>query len=183
MRRRTIGKPLPSGRALNELLTCEVISLSDELALEEDSVHPAVQFPTHILQGANAAEAEAFVETDGSKIGRVADNRDQLAAAGVGASGDYLNQERPADAAPVCFRTEINRVFGGETVGGPGAPACRPGDTDDFRVDFGYQMREALFENVRTTAKHFNFVGWNFFEGGRGVSNVVAVDFRYSRNV
>ena len=68
------------------------------------------------LQHAGRLEAERTVHRDRGRVGRIADHREHLPAAGGLAAGDELGQQQAAYALARRFRGEIDRVLQAEAI-------------------------------------------------------------------
>ena len=144
-----------------------------ENLLEEEQVEPAVELVTYLAEVGYALEAEGFVEVDGDGVFCV-DAADHGVFSEALGDGDEGEDELLTDAFAVVGVVDVDGVFDGEAVAGPGAEVAEGGVACYFSFDFGYENGVARMGAAAEPGEAvFEGDGKVVVDGGGGGDDVV----------
>ena len=112
----------------------------------------------------------------GVVIGAVANDADQLTEAQGLTFGDETFHERAANALTMRVGMDVDRVFGGEPIGGPGSVRARVDIAKDLTASSCYEIRESVLRQRFPAFHHLDLVRRFQFVCCRAVEHGVPVD-------
>jgi hypothetical protein len=113
---------------------------------------------------------------DGAGIGAVTDHGDHLAVAAALAFGDQPREKFAANASPLGFRIEINRILDGKAIGRSRAMRAGIGIADNPAFQHSREIRIAPAHHPLETPRHLGQIWRDQFERGRAELHRLGID-------
>jgi hypothetical protein len=101
-----------------------------EDTLQQDEVEPAVEFEANLGEVGYAFEAQTFVQANGAGVFGV-DAADDDVFAEAASDWEELKDELGADSLVAVVGMDVDGVFDGEAVAGPGAEVAEGGEAEN----------------------------------------------------